>query len=98
MPKVSVTLPADAKDVKQTNDSIKFVVGKGKAKAAVEALRSQFRDAGWKEDVASLEKMAGTLLFSKEGGPSVTITYSDTGFMPSEISVSAMRAELEAAR
>ena len=98
VPKVSVTLPADAKDVKQTNDSIKFVVGKGKAKAAVEALRSQFRDAGWKEDVASLEKMAGTLLFSKEGGPSVTITYSDTGFMPSEVSVSAMRAELEAAR
>ena len=61
VPKVAVTLPADAKDVKQTNDSIKFVVGKGKAKAAVESLRKQFRDAGWKEDVASLEKMAGTV-------------------------------------
>ena len=98
VPKIAVTLPADAKDVKQTKDEIKFTFGKGKAKAAVESLRTQFRDAGWKEDVASLERMAGTLLLSKEGGPSVTITYSDTGFMPSEVSVSAMRAELEAAK
>ena len=98
VPKVAVTLPTDAKDVKQTSDSIKFVVAKGKAKAAVESFRTQFRDAGWKEDVASLEKMAGTLSVSKEGGGSVTITYSDTGFMPSEVSLSAFRAELEAAR
>jgi hypothetical protein len=98
VPKVAVALPADAKDVKRTNDSIKFVVGKGKAKAAVEALRKQFRDAGWKEDVASLEKMAGTVLLSKEGGQSVNITYSDTGFMPTEVSVSAMRVEFEAAK
>ena len=98
VPKVAVTLPTDAKDVNQTNDSIKFVVGKGKAKAAVEALRKQFLDAGWKEDVASLEKMAGTVLLSKENGQSVNITYSDTGFMPSEVNVSAMRVEFEAAR
>jgi hypothetical protein len=97
LPKVAVALPADAKDVKQTNDSIKFVVGKGKAKAAVESLRTQFREAGWKENVASLERMAGTLLLSKED-QSVTITYSDTGFIPSEVSLSAMRAELEAAK
>src|SRR5438094_10071366 len=98
VPKVAVTLPADAKDVKQTKDEIKFAVGKGKAKAAVESLRTQFGDAGWKEDVASLERMAGTILLSKEDGKSVNITYSDTGFMPSEVSVSAMRVEFEAAR
>jgi hypothetical protein len=96
--KVAVTLPADAKDVKQTNDSIKFTLGKGKAKAAVESLRQQFRDAGWKEDHASTEKMAGTILFSKEEGQSLNITYSDTGFMPTEVTVSAFRAELEAAK
>ena len=50
VPKVAVTLPADAKDVKQTKDEIKFTVGKGKAKAAVESFRKQFRDAGWKEE------------------------------------------------
>jgi hypothetical protein len=42
--------------------------------------------------------MAGTLLFSKGDGQSVNITYSDTGFMPTEVSVSAMRVEFEAAR
>ena len=98
VPTVAVTLPADAKDVKQTTDSIKFTLGKGKAKAAVESFRKQFRDAGWKEDVASLERMAGTLLFSKGDGQSVNITYSDTGFMPTEVSLSAMRVEFEAAK
>src|SRR2546430_13713615 len=43
VPKVAVTLPADAKVVKQTKDEIKFTVGKGKAKAAVGSLRTQFR-------------------------------------------------------
>src|SRR5581483_4031622 len=98
VPKVAVALPADAKEVKQTKDAIKFTVSKGKAKAAVESFRAQFRDAGWKEDVASMAAMAGTLSFSKENGQSVTVTYSDTGFMPSEVTVSAFRAELEAAK
>ena len=95
VPKVAVTLPADAKDVKQTKDEIKFTVGKGKAKAAVESLRTQFREAGWKENFASLVGRSGAASFSKEDGQSVTITYTDTGIMPSEISLSAMRAELE---
>ncbi len=98
VPKVAVTLPADAKVVKQTKDEIKFTVGKGKAKAAVESLRTQFREAGWKEDVASVTGMSGVVSVSKEGGPSATITYTDTGFLPTELSVSAMRAELEAAK
>src|SRR6266699_651237 len=96
VPKVAVTLSTDAKVVKQTKDSIKFTVGKGKAKAAVESLRAQFREAGWKEDVASVTGMSGVVSVSKEGGPSATITYTDTGFLPTELSVSAMRAELEA--
>src|SRR6266699_380172 len=79
VPTVAVTLPADAKVVKETKDSIKFTVGKGKAKAAVESFRTQFRDAGWEEKFASMAAMAGTLLFSKEGGQRVNITYSDTG-------------------
>jgi hypothetical protein len=98
VPKVAVALPADAKGVQQTKDEIKFSVGHGKAKAAVESLRKQFRDAGWKEDVAAMDGMAGAVSFSKEGGQSVNITYSDTGFMPTKITVSVMRAELEAAK
>jgi hypothetical protein len=98
VPKVAVTLPADAKDVKQTKDSIKFTVGKGKAKAAVEFFRKQFRDAGWKEKFASMAGMSGAASFSKEDGQSVTVTYTDTPISPSKVSLSAMRGELEAAR
>src|SRR5882724_6812637 len=98
VPKVAVTLPADAKVVKQTNDSIKFTVGKGKAKAAVEFFRKQFRDAGWKEKFASIAGMSGAASFSKEDGQSVTVTYTDTPISPSEVSLSAFRAELEAAK
>jgi len=75
--------------------AIKFVVGKGKAKAAVESLRTQFREAGWKENFASMAGMSGAVSFSKEDGQSVTLTYSDTPISPSEVSLSAMRAELE---
>jgi hypothetical protein len=93
--KVAVTLPADATDVKQTKDQIKFTVGKGKAKAAVESLRTQFRDAGWKENFAALAGMSGAASFSKGDGQSVSLTYSDTPIGPSEVNLSAMRAELE---
>jgi hypothetical protein len=93
--KVAVVLPADATDVKQTKDQIKFTVGKGKAKAAVESLRTQFRDAGWKEKFAAMAGMSGAASFSKGDGQSVSLTYSDTPIGPSEVSLSAMRAELE---
>ena len=82
----------------QVGDRIQLVRDGLKAKAAVESLRTQFREAGWKEDVASVTGMSGVVSVSREGGPSATITYSDTGFLPTELSVSAMRAELEAAR
>jgi hypothetical protein len=94
-PKVAVTLPPNAKDVEQTKDSIKFTVGKGKAKAAAEALRAQFGEAGWKEDFASVTPMTGSLSFSKEKFQSLTLTYTDTGMSPPEVNLSAMGVELE---
>lgn len=94
LPKVAVTLPADAKGVEQTKDEIKFTVANGKAKAAAESLQKQFSEAGWKEDIATLNGMAGALSFSKEK-QSLTINYTDTGIMPAEITLSAIGAELE---
>ena len=94
-PKIPVTLPPDAKDVQPTKDSVKFTVGKGKAKAAAEALRTQFRAAGWKEDFASVTDMTGALSFSKEKFQSLTLTYTDTGMSPAEVNLSSMGVELE---
>jgi hypothetical protein len=94
-PKVAVALPPDAKAVESTKDRIKFAVGKGKAMAAAEALRAQLREAGWKEDFASVTAMTGTISFSKEKFQSLTLTYTDTGMSAPEISLSAMGVELE---
>jgi hypothetical protein len=41
--------------------------------------------------------MSGAVSVSKEGGQSVSITYTDTGFLPTELSISGMRVELEVA-
>jgi hypothetical protein len=93
-PKVAVTLPGGITDVEQTKDEIKFKVGNGKARAVAEAWRKQFRESGWKEDVAVVHAMAGSIALSKEKG-SLTISYTDTGMKPAEISLSVMGAELE---
>ena len=94
LPKISIPLPGDAKAVEQSASEIKFTVGKGKARAIVEAWRKEFRADGWKEDVATLEGMAGAVSLSKEK-QNLTIHYIDTGFLPAEINLSVMGAELE---
>jgi hypothetical protein len=95
LPKVAVLLPADITGLDQTKDEIKFKVGSGKAKAIAQTWRQQFHDTGWKEDVATLDGMAGAISLSKEK-QSLTINYTDTGMTPAEITISAMGAELEA--
>ena len=94
LPKVAVTLPAGANDIEQTKGEIKFTVAKGRARAAAQILQKQFRDAGWKEEIATLEAMAGALSFSKDN-QGITINYTDTGVLPSEIDISATGAELQ---
>ena len=96
LPKISVSIPAEASGVEPGASEIKFTVAKGKAKGVTQAWRKQFHDAGWKEDVAVMEAMAGALSLSKEK-TSLTIHYTDTGFTPAEVSISAMGAELEPA-
>ena len=94
LPKLPITLPGGAKNVEQSASEIKFTVAKGQARAIAEAWRKQFRDTGWKEDMAMLQGMAGALSFSREK-QSLTVHYSDTGFTPAEVSLSAVGAELE---
>jgi hypothetical protein len=94
LPKVAVTLPGDASEVEQTAGSIKFTVGKGKARGIAEGWQKQFQAAGWKEEVATLNGMAGAVSLSKDK-MSLNIHYTDTGFTPAEVNISAMGAELE---
>ena len=98
-PKVAVTLPADAKDVKQTNDSIKFTLGKGKAKAAIESLRETVSRCGL-ERRARVDGSHGrhALFLERRRGECALSPTATRAFMPTEISLSAFRAELEAAK
>jgi hypothetical protein len=96
LPKLMVTLPPDATDIKQTKNRIEFQLAAGKAKAAVEGWRKQFAKDGWKEEVAASGDMAGSISFNKES-QSLSVIYSDTGFLPAEITIHATGVELERA-
>ena len=98
-PKVAVTLPAGAKgrEADQGLDQVHSRQGESQSGHRIVS-RTVSRCGLERRASRRWQRMAGTLSFSKEGGESVTITYTDTGFMPTEVSLSALRAELEAAK
>lgn len=103
LPKVALTLPVGATNVKQpedpttqTHNAISFTVGKGKAKGAVEAMLKPLLDTGWKQQPGVLHDLSGALSLSKDG-LTLNLSYSDTGFTPAEIDIWAIGAELERA-
>lgn len=93
-PKVSVVIPPGASGIDRTGGGLKFSVGNGKAKGVAEGWRKPLAEAGWKEDAASLDAMAGVMSFTKDGA-SLTINYTDTGFTPAEVSISGIGVEVE---
>jgi hypothetical protein len=93
--KVQVSLPAIATEIKREKTEVEFKLPNGKVKAVVDAWRKQFTKEGWKEKVAALDPMAGSLSLDK-GDYSLTIIYVDTGFLPAEVTVSLFGGELDA--
>ncbi len=92
-PKVTVAVPAGVTGVEETGSGLKIMVGNGKAKGVAETWRKQFGDSGWKEAAVSLDAMAGMISLAKDGA-SLTITYTDTGFAPAEVSVTGIGVEV----
>lgn len=93
--KLALTLPAGAKDVKAGGDEITFAVANGTAKQAVETLCADLKKGGWKEDAAEFQSVAGVGSFSN-GERRITINYTDTGFLPAEVTINATGVMLEA--
>lgn len=91
--KLPVTLPAGAKDVVAEPQEIKFSVPTGQAKAVVEALRKQLLDAGYKEVLASLEPVGGSVVL-KQGEQMLTVFYVDSGVLPAEVTITAQGIDL----
>ena len=80
--------------MKKTN--LEFKLGTGQAKSYVESLRDGLVKDGWKSDASSLSDQAGVVVLSKgKERLTLTINYTDTGFLPTEISISSIGAELE---
>jgi hypothetical protein len=97
LPEVDITLPAGAREVERSDTRIAFRVGAGEARAAVEALRAPLRQAGWKEEVATLEALFGTLSLRKDGG-GLAVVYFDLGPTPAEVTISANGVVFEEAK
>jgi hypothetical protein len=98
MPTLAIAVPASARDVKEENGNLAFTVANGTAKATVEGLRTTLRQAGWKEDVAALEAVAGAVSLSKEGNGSLTINYTDTGILPAGIHITGIGVVVKGAK
>lgn len=96
LPQVAIAIPAEAKEIEQKKNRIEFQVAAGTAKAVVEAWRKSLTADGWKEKVITLDDKVGTLSYDRDG-QSLSVSYTDVGFMPAEISISAIGAEFTTA-
>jgi hypothetical protein len=94
LPKLTIAIPAEAKQVETAKSRIEFKLGSDKLKPTLAAWRKRFAEDGWKEDFASLDQQAGSIIF-KKGEQQVSVNYIDTGFLPAEITISSMGVELE---
>jgi hypothetical protein len=93
--KVSLALPKSATGVERKTASVEFKLPNGQVKSVVEDWRKQFAKDGWKEEVAVVDAMAGSLSLTR-GKLTLSVTYVDTGFLPAEVTVSLIGGELDA--
>ena len=94
---LAIKIPAEAKQVEVTGKSIDFQVAAGRARGIVDRWRKEFVKAGWKEEAAELQGPAGVVSLAHDS-QSLTLSYTDVGFMPAEISIDAIGIELVRAR
>jgi hypothetical protein len=94
---LDVAVPADAKKLEIDSDSIEFQLAAGRARKIAERWRQEYIKAGWKEQTAVLQNVAGAVVLTNDSR-TLTISYTDTGFMPAEVSIDATGVELKRTR
>jgi len=99
LPKVAVAMPADASHVEKSDKRLSFQVAKGQGQSVAAGFQKRFKDAGWKEESATLQAQAGVVAWSKDGQTSksqrVFLNYTDFGTAPAEIKFSSFGAQLD---
>ncbi len=89
-----VRIPKAAQGLKLETSEIKFTMEPTKGKLLAQAWQKIFEKDGWKTETATLEAVAGVVLMVKEK-MSLTISYTDTGILPAEISLDGVGVELK---
>ncbi|MGE3314834.1 MAG: hypothetical protein AB7O26_06915 [Planctomycetaceae bacterium] len=92
LPKISLKIPTNAKEIEKSKSRIEFKTATGSGKPAVDGIRKQLTKAGWKEKVNADDPAASAITFSK-GDQSIDLLLVDPGFIPAEITVTASGLE-----
>jgi hypothetical protein len=92
--RVAILVPNGAQGDADGGGSVRWTVPQGSAVTHAKAIRQALQDDGWKETSGALEPLAGMVVLDKDDA-SITIDYTDTGFLPAELNVRASRCELE---
>ena len=93
LPKLVLTLPSEAKEVKQTktrSSSRSRPTGPGRLPRRCE----QFVKDGWEEKASRLDDAGGSIFFSKGSLHSLTLSYTDLRLIAAEVSIRATGVEL----
>ena len=94
LPRVRIATPKGAEGDATPGASVEWTVPKGSALKAAKAIRTALEADGWKESSGALDPLAGLLLLEKNDA-SITIDFTDTGFLPAELTIRASGCELE---
>jgi len=96
-PKVAIKLPVGAKITEQSPRSIEFTVAANSGRARVTQMGKALAAAGWKEELSTLDPMAGVISLRNDQG-SISIDYIDVGIGPAQISITGTLVDLEVAK
>jgi len=92
-PTVAIAIPRGAENIEVATNEISFQVGAKKAKEAFDAIRKQLTDDGWEEEQLTQDANLGHASF-KKGDSSLTVTFVETGILPSELTITGFGVEV----
>ncbi len=92
-PTVAITIPRGAENIEVETNEISFQVGAKKAKEAFDAIRKQLTDAGWEEEQLTQDANLGHASLKKDDA-TLTVTFVETGILPSELTITGFGIEV----
>ncbi|MEI8212345.1 MAG: hypothetical protein WCI02_09360 [Planctomycetota bacterium] len=92
--RVKIAIPEGVQGDTKSGTTAQWTVPNGSAIKLAKAIRQALEKDGWKEASGTLDPLAGVLLLEKKDA-TITIDYTDTGFLPAEFNIRASQCELD---